>query len=62
MASDSHWPLEYNIVLSIVIKTGRKLCCVREQIIGIVMASEHDLDWKKRDLRIELYLACIVRA
>ena len=25
-------------------KTGRKPCCIREQIIGIVMASERDFD------------------
>ena len=36
--------LEYNIVFSSVQKTGRKPCCIREQIIGIVMASQRDFD------------------
>ena len=34
--------LEYNIPTTE--KTGRKPCCIREQIIGIVMASERDFD------------------
>ena len=36
--------LEYNIIFPPLKKTERKPCCIREQIIGIVMASERDLD------------------
>ena len=36
--------LEYDIIFPTIEKTGRKPCCVREQIIGIVMASERDFD------------------
>ena len=36
--------LEYNIILPTIKKTGRKPRCIREQIIGIVMASERDFD------------------
>ena len=35
--------LEYNIILP-TIETRRMSCCIREQIIGIVMASERDFD------------------
>ena len=34
--------LEYNIILPITEKTERKLCSIREQIIGIAMASERE--------------------
>ena len=40
----SYFISEYNIVFPHVEKTGRKPCCIREQIIGIVMASEGDFD------------------
>ena len=43
--------LEYNI-LSTVEKTGKKFCCIREQIIDIVVASESDF-FRQRDLRME---------
>ena len=34
--------LEYNIFLPIIEKAGEKLRCIREQIIGIAVASERD--------------------
>ena len=34
--------LEYNIICSTIEKTGRKSCCIREQMIGIAMTSERD--------------------
>ena len=36
--------LEYNIIFPTTEKTGRRPCCIREQIIGIEMVSEHDFD------------------
>ena len=30
--------LEYNMIFITIQKTGRKPCCIREQIIGIAMA------------------------
>ena len=36
--------LEYNIIFPAIEKTERKSCCIREQIIDIVMVSERDFD------------------
>ena len=36
--------LEYNITFPTIEKTGRKLCCIREQLIGIAMVSKRDFD------------------
>ena len=36
--------LEYNIILPTIERTGRKPCCIIEQIIGIVMASGRDFN------------------
>ena len=35
---------EYNIIFPFIEKTGRKPCCIREQMIGIAMVSKHDFD------------------
>ena len=47
--------LEYNIILPTIENTGRKPCCIREQIIGIVMASERDFDNVTCAWRCNLY-------
>ena len=36
--------VEYNIIFPTIEKTGRKPCCIREQIIGIAMVSKRDFD------------------
>ena len=36
--------LEYNTTFHSIEKTGRKLCSIREHIIGIVMVSERGFD------------------
>ena len=36
--------LEYNIILTIIERTGRKPRCIRGQIIGIAMVLEHDFN------------------
>ena len=35
---------EYSIIPPSIEKTGRKPCCIREQIIGIAMVLEHEFD------------------
>ena len=50
--------VEYNIIFATGEKTGRKPCCIREQILGIANGSERDFG----NFTCELEPVCIVRA
>ena len=55
--------LEYNIILPTIEKTGRKPCCIREQIKDIATVSKRDFDSVTCNWSGNVYAyLCIVRA